>query len=454
MQTMLLCAQYIIPVTLEPRVDSAVLVRQNKIADIGQIESMKLRYPDEEIIDFGTAAIVPGMIDLHTHLEDSVLRGIVADQPYTDWVQQLRLVSNQLDAHDRHASTVLGGLEALSSGITCVADISSTGASCMTMQKLGLRGIVFREVGAMDKHRINDAMRFAQNDILRWAESVDSDRITVGIAPRETYACHPAVFTEAARVAREENIPLTVYLAESREEYDFIRYGSSSLAVDRSNENRRFVEVPPWLPTGVSPVRYVLNWGGFEADNVLASHCIHVDNEDIRKLKEYDVAVAVCPRSSAQLSMGVAPVADFLRFGLRMGFGSGYAVSTDALDPIEEMRVGMLLARATNPGRFIEASTVLRMATIEAARALKMDDRVGSIETGKLADLVVIDLSDSRQAPTDDPTAAVVNTCSAADILMTMVDGVIRYQKDKWHVDVEVARDIARVIEIRGKLRK
>ena len=450
---MLLCAQYILPITSEPMQGAAVLVRDGAIRDLGSAEMLKLRYPDEEVVDYGTAAIIPGMIDLHTRMESSVLRGVVADQPYTEWIREARKKSSILDVHDWHASAVLGGLEALSAGITCIADISSTGASCSTMQKLGLRGIVYRAVSAMDKRRVDDAMRLAHNDIVRWSESIDTDRIRVGIAPRSTYACHPAIFTEAARIAREENIPLMLYLAESREEYDFICYGGSSLSVESMAEQRGYVEIPPWLPTGVSPVRYVVNWGGFEADNVLAAHCIHVDSEDLKKLKEYDVAIATCPRCNAQLSMGVAPLLEFLRFGLRVGLGSGYAVSTESSDMIQEMRVGMLLTRAVNPGRFVEASTMLRLATIDAARALKMEDKIGSIEVGKRADLVAVDLSDSRQAPSADPTTTLVNTCSSADVLMTMVDGQIRYEKNRWHVDVEVARDIAHVIEIRSKLR-
>ena len=451
---MLLSAQYIIPITSEPLVNAAVLVQDGRICDIGDAESLARRYPDEEARDFGTAALIPGLIDMHTHMENSVLRGIVPDQPYISWIQAVREAGAKLDVHDWHASAVLGSLEALSAGVTCVCDISNTGASCSVMSKMGLRGIVYREVGAMDKRRVDDAMNMARNDIARWSELVDSSRIRIGISPRETYDCHPLVFTEAAKIAREEDIPLSVYVAESREEYEFIRYGSSALSIASMADKRGFVEVPPWMPTGVSPVRYILNWGAFEADNVVAVHCVHVDNEDIRKLQEHDVAVAVCPRCNAQLSMGVAPVTEFLRSGLRVGLGTGYSVSTNASDIIKEMRVGLLLNRAVNPGRFIATSTMLRLATIDAACALKMEDEIGSIEIGKRADLAVVDLSDSRQVPTDDPAAAIINSCSAADVLMTMVDGVVRYEKSQWHVDVEVARDIARVIEIRSKLRK
>lgn len=451
---MLLCANYVIPVTSPSMENGAVLVRDGVICDIGDAERMRLRYESEEVKDFGAAALVPGLIDLHTHLENSVLRGVIPDEPYVNWIQAVRAASARLGAHDWHASAVFGGLEALSAGITCVADISSTGASCSAMTKVGLRGVVFREVGIVDKRRVEDAVAIARNDIVNWGELVDSSRVRIGIAPREPFDCHPAIFSEAAKIAREEDIPLSLYVAASREEYDFIRWGTSALSVENMKSRRGYVEVPPWLPTGVSPVRYLVNWGAFEADNVIAAHCVHVDGEDIRKMKEYDVAVAICPRSNAQLSMGVAPLLEFLRSNLRVGLGTGYAVATDSSDIIKEMRYGMLLNRAMNPGRFVAPETMLAMATIDAARSLKLDDRIGSIEIGKCADLTAIDLSGTRQTSTSNPQAVVVNSSSSSDVLMTMVDGRIRYEKDKWNVDVEVARDIARVIDIRGKLRK
>ena len=204
---------------------------------------------------------------------------------------------------------------------------------------------------------------------------------------------------------------------------------------------------------GTTPVRYALNWGAFESDNVLAIHCVHVDDKDVQKLKEYDVAVAVCPRCNAQLGMGVAPINEFMRAGLRLGLGTDSPAATDSTDMLTEMRIGMLVQRAVNVGEFLDSATMLEMATIGGARALKLDDKIGSLEIGKLADIIAVDLSGSHQTPTTDPVSAVVNTCSGADILMTMVNGTALYEKNKWNVGVEVARNIARIIEIRGKLR-
>lgn len=450
---MLLCAQYILPITSEPLQHGAVLVRDGVIRDIGAADMLKLRYPDEEVMDFGLAALMPGFVDMHTHLENSVMRGVVHDVPYATWITSIVEKSAKMDVSDWYDSAILGGLEALSSGITTVADITTTGAACTATQKLGMRSVIYREVGAMDKRRIDYAMRHAENDIMHWREEVDEDRVTIGIAPAAMYACHPLVYRRVSEFARRENLPVAMHVAGNREEYNFIKYGSSPFSVHTMENKRGFVEIPPWLPTGTTPVRYALNWGAFESDNVVAIHCVHVDDKDIQKLREYDVAVAVCPRCNAQLGMGVAPINEFIRAGLRMGLGTDSPAATDSTDMLTEMRIGMLVQRAVNVGEFLDSATMLEMATIGGARALKLDDKIGSLDIGKYADIIAVDLSSSHQTPTTDPVSAVVNTCSGADILMTMVNGVSLYEKSKWNVGVEVAKSIARVIEIRSKLR-
>ena len=360
---MLLCAQYILPITSEPFQKGAVLVRDNVIRDIGTAEMLKLRYPDEEVVDFGQAAIMPGLVDLHTHLENSVMRGIVHDVPYTTWVTSMLEKSAKMDVSDWYDSAILGGLEALSSGITCVADITATGAACTATQKLGMRSVIYREVGAMDKRRVDYAMRIAENDIMHWREEVDGDRITIGVAPAAMYACHPSMFSKVSEFARRENVPVAMHVAGNREEYNFIKYGSSPFSVHTMDQKRGFVEIPPWLPTGTTPVRYALNWGAFESDNVLAIHCVHVDDKDVQKLKEYDVAVAVCPRCNAQLGMGVAPINEFMRAGLRLGMGTDSPAATDSTDMLTEMRIGMLVQRAVNVGEFLDSATMLEMVS-------------------------------------------------------------------------------------------
>lgn len=450
---MLICAQYILPISSEPLRDGALLVRDGAIRDIGRADMLKLRYPEEEVRDFGLAAVMPGLVDAHTHLDNSVMRGIVHDVPYATWLASVLEQNAKMETSDWFDSAVLGGLDALSSGITTVADITATGASCMAVQKLGLRAVIYREAGAMDKRRVDYAMRAAERDIFNWRESVDTDRVTIGIAPAAIYTVHPSVFTRVSEFACKENLPVAMHLAGSREESNFVRYGSSQFSVHGMDDKRGFVEIPPWMPTGVSPVRYALNWGAFESPQVLAVHGVHVDDDDIKKLRAYNVSVAVCPRCNAQLGMGVAPVGEFLKAGLNVGFGTDSPAATDSTDMFMEMRLGMLIQRAVNVGEFLDSETALEMATIGGARALGLDDKVGTLDVGKRADIIAVDLSSSHQSPAADAVSAVVNTCNGTDVLMTMVDGKVLYEKNRWHVGVEVAKNIARVIEIRSKLR-
>lgn len=451
---MLLRAQYILPVTSEPITGGAILVRDGKIRDIGVSEILLMRYPEEEVKDFGLAALMPGLVDTYTSLENSVMRGMLRDVPYTTWLVALSDIATKMEVSDWFASAVLGGLDALSCGITCVGDVTVSGASCTATQRLGLRSVIYREVGAMDKRRVDHALYSAQNDIMHWRAEVDESRVTIGMAPSAIYTCHPSLYTKISQITQREKMPMAVFLAGSREEYNFVKYGSSVFSLHNEGVRRGFMEIPPWLPTGSSPVRYALNWGAFEGENVLAIHCVHVDDEDIKKLREYSVSVAACPRSNAQLGMGVAPVTKFLRSGLNVGLGSGSPAATDSTDIFSEMRIGMMLQRATNPGKFLDSASMLEMATIGGAKALHLDDKIGTLEVGKCADIIAVDLSSSHQNPTGDPVSAVVNTCGASDVLMTMVDGKILYETNKWNVDVEVAKNIARVIEIRSKLRK
>lgn len=451
---MLLSAKYIFPVTSDPLRGNAILVRDDKIVDMGDFSSLKLRYPDEEVIDFGLAALMPGFVDLHTRLEKSVLRGVVADLPYADWLLAMIQYSQALEPNDWYDSAILGGLDAISAGITTVADITSTGAVLQAVDELGLRSVIYREVTAMDKMRVAHAVHSAEKDIERWRSHIDNDKITIGITPASIYANHPEVFRLTADLATKCDMPLALRLAGSREEYNFVMYGSSMFSVDNMGEEERgYVEIPPWLPFGVTPVRYALNWGAFDAPNVMAIYAVQVNDEDINKLREHDVSICLCPRVNATLGMGLAPMGEYINSGFRVGLGTDSPAAVGSIDMLSEMRIGLLMNRASDTRRFLSSKAMLELATIGGARSLKMDDEIGSLEIGKKADIIAVDLSSSNQSVDLNPISALVNTCVSSDILMTMVDGKILYEKDRWHVGVEIARNIARVIEIRSKIK-
>lgn len=451
---MLLCAQYVVPVSSEPIENGAVLIRNNEIADIGKADMMRLRYPEEETKDFGMAALTPGFIDLHACIEDSVFRGLVGDQPYALWMKEISNLRSRITKKETFDSAFLGGLEELSSGVTTVADITTTGASVSAAQQLGLRGVFYREAAAIDKRLVNYAIKKADSDLEKWTQLIDTNRITLGVAPSPVFQCHPLLYKHLSEYATENgDLPIAVLLAGSREEYRFVKYGAAVGRDDRFDV-QGFMEIPPWLPTAVTPVNYVLNWGLLDAKNVMSIYSVYVNDEDIQKMKEHDVSVAVCPSLNAQLGMGVAPVNEYLRAGMRVGLGTGAPGSLDSVDLFTEMRVEMLIQRAQNVNEFMDYKTLLEMGTIRAAEALRLDHKIGSLEVGKMADVVAVDLSGSHQTPTNDPVPALLSSANNGDIMMTMVDGKVLYERGQWHVEGEVAKNIAHVLEIRGRLRQ
>ncbi|MDZ4179528.1 MAG: amidohydrolase family protein, partial [Coriobacteriia bacterium] len=393
----------------------------------------------------------PGFVDLHTHLEYATFRGVVDDLPYTRWKMEVQGREDLLSEEDWADSAVLGAIETIRSGITTIADLTDTGASVAATQDSGLRGVVYREVSTMDTRAVEGEIASALSDIDDWTRRTDPQRITIGIAPHSPYTCHPRLYQALAEAVGTSARPVAIHLAGSKDEYDFVKYGSSQLGQDFRLQSGWAEQA--WMPTGVSPVRYVYQWGILDLPNVLAVHCVHVDAEDIAVLERADVAVAYCARCNAKLGMGTAPLGEFQTAGLRVGLGTDSPASNSTIDFFEEMRVGLLIQRGLRGEQgFFSAKTFIRMATLDGARALKIDHLVGTLEPGKRADIIAVDLSQSYQVPTQNPYGAIVHTCSQEDVLMTMVDGRILFDRGTF-LTVDPDSMVDRVERMRLKLR-
>ncbi len=444
---MLLLARYVLPVTGPHIEDGGVVVQGGEIVAVGTRQELLTAYPAEEVRDYGLAALMPGFIDLHTHFEYASFRGVVNDLPYSRWKMQVMRLEELLAEQDWKDSAVLGAIESVRSGITTFADVTDSGTSVAPASAAGLRGVIYREVSTMDKSQVDNVVAAALDDVVRWQESVDSSLLTIGIAPHSPYSCHPTLFKAVADEAGERGLPVAIHLAGSRDEYDFVKYGSSSLGQDYRAQSGWSKVV--WLPTGVSPVQYVYQWGILEVPNILAVHCVHVDPADVDTLAKNDVAVAYCARCNLKLGMGIAPLHSFIDHGLRVGIGTDSPASNSTMDFFDEMRIGLLVQRGlAGEAQFYRAKQFVRMATLEAARALKIDHLVGSLEPGKRADIIAVDLSRSHQVPTQDPYSALVHTSNQEDVLMTMVDGRVLFEHGSFltidtgdlYADVENAR--------------
>jgi 5-methylthioadenosine/S-adenosylhomocysteine deaminase len=211
------------------------------------------------------------------------------------------------------------------------------------------------------------------------------------------------------------------------------------------------------MPTGVSPVRYVLQWGLFDVPRLLAVHCVHVDDDDITVLAEHKVAIAHCPRCNAKLGMGIAPLTKFFEHGLTVGIGTDSPRWMSRPIRISSNGSSVLFDAGESTEhdfyRYFTARTMLRLATIHGARALGLADEIGSLETGKRADIIAVDLSSSpHMVPTADPYSALVHTANQKDVLMTMVGGRILFDGGEY-TSIDKERALVRAREARLKLR-
>ena len=418
---MLIRARWLLPIVAPPLENGAVVARGSDLAAVGRSADLRARFPAEPLLDLGEAALLPGFVNAHSHLDYTALRGLLDDLPFVRWIRELtRLRREVMTDAELLSSARWGAIEALRSGVTTLADTSASGAACRAMSALGLRGIAYQETFGLDDADAAAGERRLLEGLERlhaWA----SPLVRPGVHAHAPYTVGPALFRACARVAREGRLPLSVHLAESAAEVALLADGGGELA----GWARRFG--PGWRPPGSGPVRYLDALGVLEARPLLA-HLVQADDTDAALLAREGASVAHCPKSNAKFGHGIAPLAALRRAGVAVGLGSDGMGSNDVMDPFEEMRAAALLARAREREfAALSAAEALELATLGGARALGLADEIGSLEAGKRADLTGVALTGAHLAPLGDPCAALVFAAHQTDVCFTMVHGRVLF---------------------------
>ena len=360
------------PVTAPPIVDGAVLVEGDRIAALGPHATVPVP-PGAERIELPDGVLVPGLVNCHTHLELTHLAGRNGEREFARWLGRVREMKDASTPEQFAAAAEQGVRDGWARGVTCVAETGSTGAVIAALARLGGRGTVYHEVFGPDPAVCGEALRDLEAAIARLAPFV-SDRVRLGLSPHSPVTVSGPLFRAVAELARLERLPLAVHLAESPAEAELVRHGTGPFA-ERLRQRGILVEA-----RGVSPIRYVTDLGVLLTADcdlpTLCIHCVQVDDDDIRLLRERGASVAACPRSNRAHGHGDAPVAALRGAGVPLGLGTDSVVSVPDLD---------LWAEADAAG--LEWAEALRLLTIEGARALAWDDSIGSLEVGKQADL-------------------------------------------------------------------
>jgi 5-methylthioadenosine/S-adenosylhomocysteine deaminase len=395
-------ASWVLPIAAPPIPDGAVLVEDERIAWVGPSSTVPFDAGTVAVVALGDVALLPGLVNAHTHLELTGLRGFLEGLDFRSWLQTLTSVRRDLlsEADLLDASRV-GLVEALQHGITTVADTTDSAMPLAAMHELGVRGIGFVEVFGPDPAQRDAAVRQLRTrvDALRAA---DTSLVQVGVSPHAPYTVSAELFRATAAYAQEAGLPLAVHIAESAAETAFVRDGAGPFA-DRLRA--RGIAV---APQARSPMA-LLDATGVLATRPLCIHAIQVDDEDLARVADHGARIVHCPISNAKLGQGIAPLDRMLAHGIATGLGTDSVASNDRMHLLDEARQATLLhsLRARQPDS-LDAHAALDLATRGSARALGLDHLIGTLEVGKAADLAAFPL-ESAHHPVYDPVVTLVH---------------------------------------------
>ena len=398
-------ARWVIPV--EPRdtelANHAVVIKDGRIAAILPSERAPLAYPNTPVLTLQTHVLLPGLINLHAHAAMSLMRGLADDLPLMQWLND-----HIWPAEAKHVSpdfvydgTLLACAEMLKGGVTCFNDMYffPEQAARATLDA-GMRAALGMICIEFPTRYAADAQDYLRKGLAARDRYRDEPLLSFCLAPHAPYTVSDRSFEQIVTYAAELEVPIHMHLHETEDE---IRESMTRFGVRPLERMHRLGVLGPGL---------------------IAVHAVHLMEQEIQVLAAHGASVAHCPSSNLKLASGLAPVAQFVDHGLNVGLGTDGAASNNRLDLFEEMRIAALLAKgASNRANTVPASTALHMATLGAARALGLDDSIGSIVPGKQADLIAVDLDTLALSPVYHPVSHLVYAASRHDVTHAWVAG-------------------------------
>jgi len=385
-----------------------VSIRDGRIAAVGS----NIATPHDRVIDARGGYVLPGLIQTHIHLCQTLFRGFADDLPLMDWLR--RRIWPMEAAHtpaSLRAATRLATTELLCSGTTSVLTMETvhdTDVVFETVAESGLRATIGKcmmDFDAQVPRRLQETTRASIDESLaihaRWHGQAGG-RVRAAFAPRFAVSCSRDLLEEVAALSRRDGVLVHTHASESKDEIAIVKRASG----------------------GMTNIEY-LDAVHLASPHLCAAHCVWVDDREQQLLADHDVKVLHCPGSNLKLGSGVAPVPELRARGITVSLGADGAACNNRLDMFDEMRLAALLqAMRRGPG-VLPARDVLSMATRAGARTLGLDAEIGSIETGRRADVIVVDRDRPHLAPGPDPYSTLVYAARGSDVRVTIVDGEV-----------------------------
>ena len=414
-------ADYVLPISAPPIEKGAILIEKDKIIAVGKQSETIEKFPEAEVEHFGESVIMTGLINCHSHLEITAMRGFLdeVEDDFYAWLMKLTKTRGEhLTDKEVEIAAILGALEGARAGVTCFGDIGRFGkAGFEALKTNGLRGVLFQETefSPDDKTAEEDFEKLKEKFLdLRQTET---GLVKVGLSPHAPYTVSRKLFEKIADYSISENIKLSVHAAESEQEQELMMRGEGFFA----GVYQKFGF--EWHSPFSTSIEYLNKIGVLQTKPLLA-HCVKVSESDIAKIVETGTRVAHCPKSNAKFGHGIAPLQKFLDAQIDVGFGSDSVASNNICDILEEARFAALMARTrSDKERFIFAPEIIKTATLGGAQALGLEKEIGTLESGKQADFIVISLTEAAQQPVCDVYSTLLFSTGGRDVRLTVVAG-------------------------------
>jgi len=385
-----------------------VFVRGSRIESVGNA-SLTASATADVTIDARGCAVLPGFVQTHIHLCQTLFRGAADDLELIDWLKRrIWPMEAAHDAESLRASARLGVAELIRGGTTCALTMETVNHTCEVLrvvEETGFRATVGKcmmdkgdEVPSALSEGTEDSIRESLALLEKWHGRADG-RVRYCFAPRFAVSCTKGLLERVARLARERGVMIHTHASENRDECEM---------VERETGKRNVV---------------YLDSLGVSGSNVLLAHCVHLSEEELKLLASKGTHVSHCPSSNMKLGSGIAPVALMLGRGVSVSLGADGAPCNNRLDMFTEMRTAALLQKVLRGPEALPALTALRMATIDGARALGLADEIGSIEAGKRADLILLNLDTLHTSPRPDVISTIIYAAQSSDVERVWIDG-------------------------------
>lgn len=400
-----IAARWVVPIKPENTVleNHCVVFENDAIIDIIPIEHLSVSYPNAKIKKRPNHVLIPGLINAHTHAAMSLLRGIADDIPLMDWLNNHVWPTEAKHVDDKFMrdGTELAIAEMLLSGTTCFNDMYFfPNIVAKTSQKLGMRAVVGMIVIDSPTAWAENADDYFSKGIQVSDDAKNMPLVTTAFAPHAPYTVNDDNLTRTRLTADEMGVPIHIHMHETAYE------------VDESNKI-----------IGMRPLQR-LNKLGMLNPRLIAVHMTQLNDDEIDLIAKKGIHIVHCPESNLKLNSGFCPIGKLMNAGVNIALGTDGAASNNDLDMMSEMQTAALLGKVVaNDSTAISASTALEMATINGAKALGLEDKIGSLEIGKQADIVAIDLDHVSTQPVYDPIAQIVYSASRQQVSDVWIAG-------------------------------